>query len=294
MMKFSFKELKKATRNFCPDTSLGFGGFGEVFKGWIDDKKLTATKPGRGTSVAIKILNVNGFQGQKEWLTEIKYLGRLYHPNLVKLCGYCLDDQERLLVYEFMPRGSLDNHLFRIIPRMRIALGAAKGLAFLHMADINVIHRGVQCSNILLDSNFNAKLSDFGLARDGPTDGTSHVSTRVVSSNGYPAPEYLVTGHLTAKSDIYGFGVILLELLSGRRAFDTNRPSGEHNLVRWAKPRLSDNRISSVVDGLLDGQYSLKNVRTAGRLALKCLDNDPKLRPNMEEVVTALRQLQEL
>ncbi|MBA0880395.1 hypothetical protein Goshw_025285 [Gossypium schwendimanii] len=275
---FTFSELKTATRNFSPDTVLGAGGFGSVFKGWIDEHSLTATKPGTGIVTAVKRLNQEGFQGHKEWLAEINYLGQLHHPNLVKLIGYCLEDEHRLLVYEFMAWGSMEKHLFRRgsyfppLPwgiRMKVALGAAKGLAFLHNAKTQVIYRDLKTSNILLDSNYNTKLSDFGLARDGPTGDRSHVSTRVMGTYGYAAPEYLATGHLTAKSDIYSFGVVLLEMLSGRRAIDKNRPSGEHNL------------------------YSLNRAQKAANLALQCLAAEPKLRPTMDEVVKALEQLQE-
>ncbi|KAE8678912.1 Protein kinase APK1A [Hibiscus syriacus] len=251
LKSFTFANLKMATRNFRPDSVLGEGGFGSVFKGWIDESSFTASKPGTGLVIAVKRLNQEGFQGHKEWLAEVNYLGQLHHPNLVKLIGYCLEDEHRLLVYEFMPRGSLENHLFRrgsyFQPlswslRMTVALGAAKGLAFLHSAETKVIYRDFKTSNVLLDSNYNAKLSDFGLAKDGPTGDKSHVSTRVMGTYGYAAPEYLATGHLTAKSDVYSFGVVLLEMLSGRRAVDKNRPSGEHNLVDWAKPYLANKR----------------------------------------------------
>eukprot|EP00268_Persea_americana_P018620 TRINITY_DN1937_c0_g1_i2.p1 TRINITY_DN1937_c0_g1~~TRINITY_DN1937_c0_g1_i2.p1 ORF type:complete len:271 (+),score=59.78 TRINITY_DN1937_c0_g1_i2:762-1574(+) len=203
LKSFSFGELKSATRNFRPDSVLGEGGFGSVFKGWIDEHTFTATKPGIGIVIAVKRLNQEGFQGHKEWLAEVNYLGQLYHPNLVKLIGYCFEDEQRLLVYEFMPRGSLENHLFRRASyflalswklRMKVALGAANGLAFLHGAEARVIYRDFKTSNVLLDSNYNAKLSDFGLAKDGPTGDKSHVSTRVMGTYGYAAPEYLATG----------------------------------------------------------------------------------------------------
>ncbi|XVF55278.1 hypothetical protein PTKIN_Ptkin06aG0024200 [Pterospermum kingtungense] len=303
LKSFSFSELRTATRNFRPDSVIGEGGFGSVFKGWVDEHSLTATKPGTGIVIAVKRLNQEGFQGHKEWLAEINYLGQLHHPNLVKLIGYCLEDEHRLLVYEFMARGSMENHLFRrgshFPPlswgiRMNVALGAAKGLAFLHNAKTQVIYRDFKTSNILLDSNYNAKLSDFGLARDGPTDDKSHVSTRVMGTYGYAAPEYLATGHLTAKSDIYSFGVVLLEMISGRQAIDKNRPTGEHNLVEWAKPYLTNKRrIFYVLDTRLQGQYSLNRAQKVANLALQCLAVEPKLRPSMDEVVKALEQLQE-
>ncbi|KAJ0979512.1 hypothetical protein J5N97_014986 [Dioscorea zingiberensis] len=299
---FTFNELRTSTRNFRPDSVLGEGGFGSVFKGWIDEHTLAATKPGTGMIIAVKRLNQEGFQGHREWLAEVNYLGQLYHPNLVKLIGYCLEDEHRLLVYEFMPRGSLENHLFRrgshFQPlswnlRMKVALGAARGLAFLHSAETKVIYRDFKTSNVLLDSNYNAKLSDFGLAKDGPTGDKSHVSTRVMGTYGYAAPEYLATGHLTSKSDVYSFGVVLLEMLSGRRAVDKNRPSGEHNLVEWAKPYLtSKRRFFRVLDSRLEGQYSMGGAQKAAALALQCLSSDARFRPSMDEVVSALEQLQ--
>ncbi|CAL9002554.1 unnamed protein product [Prunus brigantina] len=303
LKSIGFSELKNATRNFRPDSVLGDGGFGSVFKGWIDESSFIATKAGTGMVIAVKRLNQDGIQGHKEWLTEINYLGELHHPNLVKLIGYCLEDDHRLLVYEFMPKGSMENHLFRRSShfqplswslRMKIALGAVRGLAFLHNAETQVIHRDFKSANILLDSNYNAKLSDFGLARDGPTGDKSHVSTRVIGTQGYAAPEYLATGHLTAKSDIYSFGVVLLEMLSGRRAIDKNRPTGEHNLVEWAKPYLRNKRrVFRVIDSRLEGQYSLNRAQKAANLALECLSIDPKYRPDVNEVVTTLEELQE-
>ncbi|EEF30952.1 Protein kinase APK1A, chloroplast precursor, putative [Ricinus communis] len=277
--------------------------FNTVFKGWIDENSFAATKPGTGVVIAVKRLNQEGFQGHKEWLAEVNYLGQFSHPNLVKLIGYCLEDEHRLLVYEFMPRGSLENHLFRrgsyFQPlswnlRLKVALGAAKGLAFLHSAENKVIYRDFKTSNILLDSNYNAKLSDFGLAKDGPTGDKSHVSTRVMGTYGYAAPEYLATGHLTARSDVYSFGVVLLEMLSGRRAIDKNRPSGEHNLVEWAKPYLANKRkIFRILDNRLEGQYPMEVAYKAATLTLRCISTEPKFRPNMDEIVTSLEQLQD-
>ncbi|KAF7816441.1 receptor-like cytoplasmic kinase 176 [Senna tora] len=300
---FSFNELRVATRNFRPDSVVGEGGFGCVFKGWIDEQMLTPVKPGTGLVIAVKRLNQEGLQGHSEWLTEINYLGQLHHPNLVKLIGYCLEDDHRMLVYEFLAKGSLDNHLFRrasyIQPlswriRMKVTLDAAKGLAFLHSDKAKVIYRDFKTSNILLDSNYNAKLSDFGLAKDGPAGDQSHVSTRVMGTYGYAAPEYMATGHLTKRSDVYSFGVVLLEIISGKRALDNNRPSGEHNLVDWAKPYLSSKRrIFQVMDARIEGQYTHHEAMKVANLALQCLAAEPKLRPNMEEVVRALEQLQD-
>ncbi|XP_034919109.1 receptor-like cytoplasmic kinase 176 [Populus alba] len=301
LKSFPFNELKAATRNFRPDSVLGEGGFGCVFKGWIDEHSLTAARPGTGIVIAVKRLNQESLQGHQEWLAEINYLGQLYHPNLVKLIGYCLEDDHRLLVYEFMPKGSLENHLFRRASyfqplswnlRMKVALGAAEGLAYLHSDKAKVIYRDFKASNILLDSSYGAKLSDFGLAKDGPTGSKSHVSTRVMGTHGYAAPEYMATGHLTAKSDVYSFGVVLLEMLSGRRAIDKNRPSKEQHLVEWARPYLSSKRrIFQAMDARIQGQYSSSDALKAANLAIQCLSAEPRYRPNMEEVVKALEQL---
>ncbi|XP_022881826.1 probable serine/threonine-protein kinase PIX7 [Olea europaea var. sylvestris] len=299
LRKFTFNDLKVATRNFRPESLLGEGGFGCVFKGWIEENGTAPVKPGTGLTVAVKTLNHNGLQGHKEWLAEITYLGNLLHPNLVKLIGYCIEDDQRLLVYEFMPRGSLENHLFRrSLPlpwsvRMKIALGAAKGLTFLHEeAERPIICRDFKTSNILLDAEYNAKLSDFGLAKDAPDEGKTHVSTRVMGTYGYAAPEYVMTGHLSSKSDVYSFGVVLLEMLTGRRSMDKNRPNGEHNLVAWARPYLTDRRrFYHVIDPRLEGHFSIKGSQKAAELAARCLSRDPKARPQVSEVVNALKPL---
>ncbi|KAL6196020.1 hypothetical protein ACLB2K_031637 [Fragaria x ananassa] len=177
--------------------------------------------------------------------------------------------------------------------RMSIAVDVARGLSFLHSLDANVIYRDLKASNVLLDSDFSAKLSDFGLARDGPTGDNTHVSTRVVGTRGYAAPEYVATGHLTPKSDVYSFGVVLLELLSGRRAMDDERVgSVEETLVDWAKPFLSDSkRVLRIMDTRLGGQYPKKAAQAAAALALQCLHTDPKNRPLMIDILATLERL---
>lgn len=299
---FSFIELKAATKSFKSDTLLGEGGFGKVYKGWLDEKTLSPAKAGSGMVVAIKKLNSESTQGFQEWQSEVNFLGRLSHPNLVKLLGYCWDDDELLLVYEFMPKGSLENHLFRRNPnieplswntRIKIAIGAARGLAFLHDSAQQVIYRDFKASNILLDGSYNAKISDFGLAKLGPSGGQSHVTTRVMGTYGYAAPEYIATGHLYVKSDVYGFGVVLLEILTAMRALDTKRPTGQQNLVEWVKPFLSNKKkLKGIMDGRIEGQYSPKAAVQAAALSLKCLENDPKQRPSMKEVLESLEAIE--
>ncbi|MCO5563114.1 hypothetical protein L7F22_016750 [Adiantum nelumboides] len=217
---FLYKELKLATNNFRPHNILGEGGFGNVYKGWINEVVHNGTIL---ITVAVKVLKPGSIQGYKEWLAEVFFLSQLHHPHLVKLIGCCSEDEHRILVYEFMPNSSLDTHLFQKTKpclawdiRMSIALGAAKGLAFLHGALKSVIYRDFKTSNILLDAKFTAKISDFGLAKDGPAGDKTHVSTRVMGTYGYAAPEYVMTGHLTLRSDVYSFGVVLLELITGR------------------------------------------------------------------------------
>ncbi|OEL26257.1 Serine/threonine-protein kinase CDL1 [Dichanthelium oligosanthes] len=235
---FTFRDLAVATRNFRPDCLLGEGGFGRVYKGYLNCVNQV---------VAIKQLDRNGLQGNREFLVEVLMLSLLHHPNLVSLIGYCADGDQRLLVYEYMPLGSLEDHLHDPSPdkarldwntRMKIAAGAAKGLEYLHdKASPPVIYRDLKCSNILLGEGYHPKLSDFGLAKLGPVGDKTHVSTRVMGTYGYCAPEYAMTGQLTLKSDIYSFGVVLLEIITGRRAIDNTRAAGEQNLVAWVSHR---------------------------------------------------------
>ncbi|XP_045797757.1 serine/threonine-protein kinase PBL36-like [Trifolium pratense] len=250
-------------------------------------------------AVAIKTLNREGPQGHKEWEAEINCLGALQHPNLVKLIGYCHEDENRMLVYEYMPKGCLENHLFRRLTplpwtvRMEIMLGAAKGLAFLHEEAQNpLIYRDFKTSNILLDSQYNAKLSDFGLAKDAPMGDKTHVSTQVMGTQGYVDPEYVVTGHLTSKSDVYSFGVVLLEMLTGRQAIDYKRAQKEQCLVEWAKPYLKSKiGFYQLMDPKLKGRYSPRGAKKAIKLVSACLSCNKKSRPKMNEVAKVLQSI---
>lgn len=296
---FTYEELMEATNGFHRLLKIGEGGFGSVYKGKI-------TPPdGRGdpTEVAIKKLNTNGMQGHKEWLAEVQFLGVVNHPNLVKLLGYCSTDGERgiqrLLVYEYMPNRSLEYHLFnRQLPtfpwkaRLEVLLGAAQGLAYLHgELEVQVIYRDFKSSNVLLDENFKAKLSDFGLAREGPQGDRTHVSTAVVGTYGYAAPEYVETGHLTINSDIWSFGVVLYEILTGRRVLDRNRPMGEQKLLEWVKQFPVDtSRFSMIIDPRLRNLYSIAAARKIAKLADRCLNKNAKERPAMSQVVESLKE----
>ncbi|KAJ9538015.1 hypothetical protein OSB04_030748 [Centaurea solstitialis] len=297
--EFTMAELAMTTHDFASTNYLGEGGFGKVHKGLIDDK----TKPGlEAQMVAVKLLNLDGGQGHNEWLAEVTFLGQLRHPHLVKLIGYCCEKENRLLVYEYMAKGNLESQLFTRysislpwLTRIQIALGAAKGLAFLHGEKKPVIYRDFKTSNILLGSDYTAKLSDFGLAKDGPEGDETHVSTRVMGTHGYAAPEYIMTGHLTTLSDVYSFGVVLLELLTGRRSIDKSRPNREQCLVEWARPLLKDlNNLDKIIDPKLDSHYPVVAAKRAAALAGRCLSHRPKCRPTMSEVVKTLERVVEL
>ncbi|KAH7667687.1 Non-specific serine/threonine protein kinase protein [Dioscorea alata] len=290
---FTFRELAAATKNFRADCLLGEGGFGRVYKGKIE---------GVNQIVAIKQLDRNGLQGNREFLMEVLMLSLLHHPNLVNLIGYCADGDQRLLVYEYMPLGSLEDHLHDLTSdkkhldwntRMKIAAGAAKGLEHLHdKGNPPVIYRDLKCSNILLGEGYYPKLSDFGLAKLGPVGDNTHVSTRVMGTYGYCAPEYAMTGQLTLKSDVYSFGVVLLELITGRKAIDNSRASGEHNLVAWARPLFKDRRkFAQMADPVLQGKYPARGLYQALAVAAMCVQEQPTMRPLIADVVTALTYL---
>eukprot|EP01018_Ginkgo_biloba_P035513 Gb_31577 [translate_table: standard] len=290
---FVFRELAAATNNFRPECLLGEGGFGRVYKG-----RLEST----GQVVAVKQLDRNGLQGNREFLVEVLMLSLLHHPNLVSLIGYCADGDQRLLVYEYLPLGSLEDHLHDLPPgkesldwntRMKIAAGAAKGLEYLHdKANPPVIYRDFKSSNILLDEGFHPKLSDFGLAKLGPVGDKTHVSTRVMGTYGYCAPEYAMTGQLTVKSDVYSFGVVFLELITGRKAIDNSRATGEHNLVAWARPLFKDRRkFAQMADPMLHGRYPMRGLYQALAVAAMCLQEEAATRPLIGDVVTALGYL---
>ncbi|XP_051151926.1 probable serine/threonine-protein kinase PBL23 isoform X2 [Andrographis paniculata] len=252
--------------------------------------------------VAVKQLDRNGFQGNREFLVEVLMLSLLHHPNLVNLVGYCAEGEQRMLVYQYMSNGSLEDHLLKVDSdkkplewdiRMKIAQGAARGLEYLHeVANPPVIYRDFKASNILLDGEFNPRLSDFGLAKIGPLGGRSHVSTRVMGTFGYCAPEYASSGQLTTKSDVYSFGVVFLEMITGRRVIDTSKPSGEQNLIEWAQPLFKDKKLFNLMaDPRLEGKYPEKGLHQALAVAAMCLQEEADTRPLISDVVTALEFL---
>ncbi|XP_058083312.1 probable serine/threonine-protein kinase PBL7 [Magnolia sinica] len=288
---FTYKELEQATDAFSEGNVIGNGGFGVVYRGTLSD----------GTLAAIKMLNREGKQGEREFRVEVDLLSRLHSPYLVELLGYCADQHHRLLVFEFMPNGNLQHHLHpstspkKYQPldwaaRLRIALDCARGLEFLHEQTVpTVIHRDFKCSNILLDENYRAKVSDFGLAKTGSDKINGQILTRVLGTTGYVAPEYAQTGKLTTKSDVYSYGVVLLELLTGRVPVDNKRPPGEHILVSWALPRLTNReKVMGMVDPLLEGQYLKKELIQIAAIAAMCVQSEAHYRPLMTDVVQSL------
>ncbi|CAM0945007.1 unnamed protein product [Alopecurus aequalis] len=300
LREFGLRELHAATSDFSRLLKVGEGGFGSVYKGVV---RLPGG-PAGGTVVAIKKLNTSGHQGHKQWLAEVHFLGVVEHPNLVRLIGYCADRSERgpqrLLVYEFISNKTLDDHLFNraypVLPwdiRLEIVFGAAQGLLYLHEGlEVQVIYRDLKASNILLDEEFRPKLSDFGLAREGPSADQTHVSTAVMGTYGYAAPDYVATGHLTTKSDVWSFGVVLYEILTGRRSVERNRPKNEQRLLEWVKQYpVESKQFSRIIDTRLEGRYSRKGTRDIAKLANRCLAKRSRDRPTMREVAESLKHV---
>uniref|UniRef100_A0A0A9F6N2 non-specific serine/threonine protein kinase n=1 Tax=Arundo donax TaxID=35708 RepID=A0A0A9F6N2_ARUDO len=288
---FTFKDLFVATRSFNEANFIGEGGFGKVYKGKIN-----------GQEVAVKQLARDGVQGSHEFLVEVLMLTVLNHPNLVSLVGFCAQGDERLLVYEYMPFGSLEGRLFDVPvgkqpldwnTRVRIAVGVAEGLSYLHnVADPPIIYRDMKAANILLSEDFSPKLSDFGLAKVGPVGDRTHVSTRVMGTYGYCAPDYIVSGKLTMKSDIYSFGVLLLELITGRRIYDASRPKPEQNLLTWSRPFLHDKRkFHLLADPALRGCYPPSSLKHLVVISIMCLQDQPHVRPIIADVVIGLNHI---
>ncbi|MQM16984.1 hypothetical protein Taro_049948 [Colocasia esculenta] len=286
---FSTGEMERATNKFDDSRIIGEGGFGRVYEGKLED----------GMKVAVKVLKRDDQQGSREFLAEIEMLSRLHHRNLVRLIGICTDEHLRCLVYELIPNGSVESHLHGVHKeagpldwgaRMKIALGSARALAYLHEdSSPRVIHRDFKSSNILLEYDFTPKVSDFGLARTALDGGNVHISTKVMGTFGYVAPEYALTGHLLVKSDVYSYGVVLLELLTGRKPVDMSQPPGQENLVAWAHPLISNEDLESFIDPTLGSDFPFDSVVRVAAIASMCVQPEVSHRPFMGEVVQALK-----
>ncbi|XP_065870092.1 probable LRR receptor-like serine/threonine-protein kinase At1g53430 isoform X2 [Euphorbia lathyris] len=281
---FTLRQIKRATNNFDPTFKIGEGGFGPVYKGVLSD----------GVVIAVKQLSSKSKQGNREFVNEIGMISALQHPNLVKLYGCCIEGNQLLLVYEYLENNCLARALFgpeehRIKldwqRRKKIALGIAKGLAYLHEESrLKIVHRDIKATNVLLDKDLNAKISDFGLAKLDEEENT-HISTRIAGTIGYMAPEYAMRGYLTDKADVYSFGVVLLEIVSGKS--NTNyRPKDEFvYLLDWAYVLQEQGNLLELVDPLLGSNFSKEEARRILTLGLLCTNPSPTLRPSMSSVV---------
>ncbi|XP_059644672.1 proline-rich receptor-like protein kinase PERK1 [Cornus florida] len=289
---FTYEELVAATDRFSQANLLGEGGFGYVHKGILPN----------GKEIAVKQLKMGSRQGEREFRAEVETITRLHHKHLVSLLGYCIYGAERLLVYEFVPNDTLQFHLhgkgqpiMEWAKRLKIAIGSAKGLAYLHEdCDPTIIHRDIKASNILIDSNFQAKVSDFGLAKffSGTNHQITHISTRVVGTFGYLDPEYATSGKASDKSDVFSYGVMLLELITGHRPINTTESSTAESLVNWAKPLLAqaleDGNFDTLVDPRLQRNYDNKEMASMITCAAAAVRQTAWRRPRMSQIVRAL------
>ncbi|KAL6206729.1 hypothetical protein ACLB2K_023976 [Fragaria x ananassa] len=293
LKRFSYRELQLATSNFSSKNILGQGGYGVVYKGCLPNRTL----------VAVKRLRDPNFTGEVQFQTEVEMIGLALHRNLLRLFGFCMTTNERLLVYPYMPNGSVADRLretCRDRPsldwnrRLCIALGAARGLVYLHeQCNPKIIHRDVKAANILLDQNFEAVVGDFGLAKL-LDQRESHVTTAVRGTVGHIAPEYLSTGQSSEKTDVFGFGILLLELITGQKALDAGNGQVQKGMILdWVRTLHEEKRLEVLVDRDLKGCFDVTELETCAELALQCTQSSPNLRPKMSDVLKILEGLVE-
>ncbi|KAF7843436.1 LRR receptor-like serine/threonine-protein kinase IOS1 [Senna tora] len=288
--QYSYTDLVKMTNNF--ERVLGKGGFGTVYHGFIDD----------GTQVAVKMLSQTSAQGYQQFVAEasgVKLLLRVHHRNLTSLIGYCNEENNTGLMYEYMANGNLYEHLsgkdstakfLTWQDRLRIAVDSAQGLEYLHNGcRPPIVHRDVKSTNILLNENFQAKLADFGLSKSFPTDGGTHLSTVVCGTPGYLDPEYYISNRLTEKSDVYSFGVVILEIITGQPAITRAQGQENTNIIQWVKSRLSQGDVKNIADSRIQSNFEISSVWKAVEIAMACVSPNPTKRPNMSEVVKELK-----
>ncbi|CAK7347524.1 unnamed protein product [Dovyalis caffra] len=284
---YTLRELEESTNYFADENVIGEGGYGIVYRGLLEDN----------TNVAVKNLLNNRGQAEKEFKVEVEAIGRVRHKNLVRLLGYCAEGAHRMLVYEYVDNGNLEQWLHGDVGpcspltweiRMNIIIGTAKGLTYLHEGlEPKVVHRDIKSSNILLDKQWNPKVSDFGLAKLLGSE-RSYVTTRVMGTFGYVAPEYASTGMLNERSDVYSFGILLMEIISGRSPVDYSRPAGEVNLVEWLKTMVTNRNAEGVLDPRLPEKPSSRSLKRALLVALRCVDPNAQKRPKMGHVIHML------
>ncbi|KAL6226975.1 hypothetical protein ACLB2K_000934 [Fragaria x ananassa] len=292
LRRFHLEELVKATKNFDNDCMLGSGAFANVYKGTFEDL---------GT-VAIKRSHADSFQSVEEFRNEVRLLSKVKHRNLVGLVGYCEESGSRggkVLIYEYVPNGSLLDYIMgrkwislSWRQRVNIAIGAAKGISHLHEGvNPSIIHRDIKPSNILIGDGFEAKVSDFGLVKSGPVGDDSHVSSQIKGTPGYLDPAYCASFHLSQFSDVYSFGIILLQLISSRPAVDMTGNRPRNHIIDWARPSLERGRVEEILDAnLLSEPCNLEVMLKMGKLGLRCVVKVPKSRPTMSQVCRELEE----
>ncbi|KAK8965657.1 hypothetical protein KSP40_PGU016348 [Platanthera guangdongensis] len=266
---YTFHELKKATKSFSVEMLIGSGAFGNVYRGVLDNETRT---------VAVKIAHSNSAENVEEFRNEVDLLSRIRHKNLVSLLGYCAEAGKgrNPLTWE---------------ERVTIAIGSAKGIVHLHEFEPPIIHRDLKLSNILVGDGCEAKISDFGLVRMGPSEDASHVTTQVVGTPGYIDPAYYLSHHLTTSSDVFSFGVILLQLVSSRPAIDRMRNKSHHHISNWAEPSVASGRVEEIIDERLQFEVcNMKVMLKMAQLGIRCTAPDPKNRPTMSQVVKELEE----
>uniref|UniRef100_UPI002FE4FA7B Receptor-like kinase SYMRK n=1 Tax=Lotus japonicus TaxID=34305 RepID=UPI002FE4FA7B len=283
---FTLEYIEVATERY--KTLIGEGGFGSVYRGTLND----------GQEVAVKVRSATSTQGTREFDNELNLLSAIQHENLVPLLGYCNESDQQILVYPFMSNGSLQDRLYgepakrKILDwptRLSIALGAARGLAYLHtFPGRSVIHRDIKSSNILLDHSMCAKVANFGFSKYAPQEGDSYVSLEVRGTAGYLDPEYYKTQQLSEKSDVFSFGVVLLEIVSGREPLNIKRPRTEWSLVEWATPYIRGSKVDEIVDPGIKGGYHAEAMWRVVEVALQCLEPFSTYRPSMVAIVREL------
>ncbi|KAE8695102.1 putative receptor-like protein kinase [Hibiscus syriacus] len=284
---YTLRELEVSTNGFAHEKVIGEGGYGIVYHGILEDN----------SQVAVKNLLNNRGQAEKEFKVEVEAIGRVRHKNLVRLIGYCAEGAHRMLVYEYVNNGNLEQWLHGGVGpcspltwdiRMNIILGTAKGLAYLHEGlEPKVVHRDIKSSNILLDKRWNPKVSDFGLAKLLGSE-SSYITTRVMGTFGYVAPEYASTGMLNERSDVYSFGILIMEILTGRNPVDYSRLPEEVNLIEWLKKMVANRNPEGVLDPKLPEKPTSRALKRALLVALRCVDPNAQKRPKMGHVIHML------
>ncbi|XP_057786289.1 PTI1-like tyrosine-protein kinase At3g15890 isoform X1 [Salvia miltiorrhiza] len=285
---YTLKELVHATNNFHNDNKIGEGGFGSVYWG----------RTSKGVEVAVKRLKAMSPKAEMEFAVEVEILGRVRHKNLLGLRGFYAGGDERLIVYDYMPNHSLLTHLHgQLAPeslldwprRMSIAIGSAEGIAYLHHeANPHIIHRDIKASNVLLDSELESKVADFGFAKLIP-EGVSHLTTRVKGTLGYLAPEYAMWGKVSESCDVYSFGILLLEIISARKPLEKLPGGVKRDIVQWATPFLDKGAFEQIADPRLKGRFDRDELKRVIAIALRCTHGEPENRPSMLEVAAWLK-----